>query len=198
MGKLSPYELLSRVWRECDLNDILDYGLENGYISSESIINAASEYNDPNKEYSDDEIKDIIKDADISVVIDALKEKYFINDIVDELDTDEILDAIGWDDVYNHFEFDFMDKEQEKYDEGYEDGREDVFEDYVKNSQNQEINPIKEGTIDDKWRYLCDSFDLTHYDDIGLYNKLNKLIQSLNKSTYKDKNNRQWININIE
>ena len=57
---------------------------------------------------------------------------------------------------------------------------------------------VRDAADDDKWRYLCDTFDLTHYDDIGLYNKLNKLIQSLNKSTYKDKNNRQWININIE
>ena len=86
-----------------------------------------------------------------------------------------------------------MEKEdllKEVHEESYEEG--------VKNSQKSEVNPIKDGTIDDKWRYLCDSFDLTYYDDIGLYHKLNKLIQSLNKSTYKDKNNRQWININIE
>ena len=192
MGKLSPYELLSRVWNECTFDEILEFGLSNGYIGSESIINAASEYSDPNKEYSDDEVKDIVKDADISIVMDALKEKYFADDIIDELDTNEILDTIGWDDVYDHFEFDFKDKEEEKYNEGHEEGFEEGYEEAIKNSQNSEINPIKDGTIDDKWRYLCDTFDLTYYDNIGLYNKILELIKLLNKSTYKDRNDKPW------
>lgn len=197
MGKLSPYELLSRVWGECDLNDILDYGLENGYISSESIINAASEYNDPNKEFSDDEIKDIVKDTDIGVVIEALKEKYFTDDIIDELDTDEVLNAIGFDEVYDHFEFDFQDKLEEKYNEGYEDGKEDSLLDNIQN-KNEEQHPLRDGNINEKWCYLCDELGVTYYDYVGLYKKLENLIRSLNKSIYKDKNDLQFISINIE
>lgn len=198
MAKLSTEELLSRVWEECDLNDILDYGLENGYIGSESIINAAAEYNDPNKEYADDEIKDIVKDADISIVMGALKEKYFTDNIIDELDTDEILNAIGWDDVYDHFEFDFRDKEEEKYNEGYEDGHNDACNEVLKLSKDEESHPLRDGTIDEKWCYLCNELDVSYYDNNSFHKKLENLIRTLNRSTYKDRNDAQWISINID
>lgn len=187
MAKLSPYELLSRVWEECDLNDILDYGLENGYISSESIINAASEYNDPNKEYADDEVKDIVKDADISVVMEALKEKYFTDDIIDELDTDEILDAIGWDEVHDHFEFDFRDKEEEKYNEGYEDGHDDAFDELKDDmiiSEKDCINMLKEYNINNLWCFFANLFEITYYDKDNMIKKFEELKNKLHKSMY--------------
>jgi len=197
MGKLSSYELLSRVWKECDLNDILDYGLENGYIGSEDIINAASEYSDPNKEYSDDEIKDIVKEGDLHIIIEALNEKYLLDEIINELDTDEILNEIGWDDVYYHFEFEYEDKLEEKYNEGYDDC-------LIDQKNNQQLcesdikHPIRDGNINEMWCYLCDEFEISYYDVEGFYKKMTSLIRLLNKSMYKDKNDLQFISINIE
>lgn len=187
MAKLSSYELLSRVWEECDFNDILDYGLENGYIGSESIINAASEYNDPNKEYSDEEVKDIVKDADIGIVMEALKEKYFADDIINGLDTDEILDAIGWDEVYDHFEYDFKDREEEKYNEGYEDGHDDAFDEIQDNmiiSEKDCINMLKEYNINNLWCFFANLFEITYYDKDNMIKKLDELKNNLYKSIY--------------
>lgn len=187
MSKLSTEELLSRVWNECDLNDILDYGLENGYIGSESIINAASEYNDPYKEYADDEVKDIVKDADISVVMEALKEKYFADDIINELDTNEILDAIGFNEVYDHFEFDIKDKEEEKYNEGYDDGRDDALDelkDQIIISEKDCINMLKEYNINNLWCFFANLFEITYYDKDNMIKKFEELKNKLHKSMY--------------
>lgn len=188
-------DLLKEVFENCTLEEILDYGLDNCLCSSSDIL----DYADTLKtscidDFTDDEIQEIVSTFDLHVIMDPIKKRYSISDIVDELDEDDVLSCFNSDKVFDYFEWDFNAIKDQIREESYEEG----FEEGVKNSQKPEVNPIKEGTIDDKWRYLCDSFDLTYHDDIGLYNKLNKLIQSLNKSTYKDKNNRQWININIE
>lgn len=188
-------DLLRELWNQCTIDEILDYGLENDHISSTNVLEYADSFKTGDiSDYSDDELEEIFKMADIKLIMEQLTKKYSISDIVDELDEDDVLSCFDSDKVFDYFEWDFNAIKDQVHVESYEEG----FEEGVKNSQKPEINPIKDGTIDDKWRYLCDTFDLTHYDDIGLYNKLNKLIQSLNKSTYKDKNNRQWININIE
>ena len=93
MAKLSSYELLSRVWNECTFDEILDYGLSNDYIGSESIINAATEYSNPNKEFSDDELQDIIETADLDLVLDVLDKKYVLSDIIGRYDDDDILNC---------------------------------------------------------------------------------------------------------
>ena len=188
-------DLLKEVFENCTLEEILDYGLENCSYGSSDIL----DYADTLKiscinDFTDDEIQEIVSTFDLQVIMDPIKKRYSISDIVDELDEDDVLSCFDADKVFDYFEWDFNAIKDQVREESYEEG----YEEAIKNSQKPEVNPIKEGTIDDKWRYLCDTFDLTHYDDIGLYNKLNKLIQSLNKSTYKDKNNRQWININIE
>ena len=188
MGKLSPYELLSRVWNECTFDEILDYGLSNDYIGSESIINAASDYSDPNKEFSDDELKEIIKDADLDLILDVLDEKYTIGEVIGRYDNDDILNCFDADTLIDFCEYDLQDKYDEERNAGYEEGYKDACKDYETN----EFHPIKDGTIDDKWRYLCDEFDLTYYDNIGLYNKILELIKLLNKSTYKDRNDKPW------
>ena len=187
MGKLSGHELLSRVFDMFTFDEIIDFGLERGDISSEDIINAASEYSDPNKEYSDDEIKDIVKDADISVVMEALNEKYLPDDIIDELDTDEILNAIGWDDVYDYFEFDFKDKEQEKYNEGYEDGHDDAFDELKDDmiiTEKDCINMLKEYNINNLWCFFANLFEITYYDKDNMIKKLDELKNKLHKSIY--------------
>ena len=188
-------DLLRELWNQCTIDEILDYGLENDHISSTNVLEYADSFKTGDiSDYSDDELEEIFKMADIKLIMEQLTKKYSISDIVDELDEDDVLSCFDSDKVFDYFEWDFNAIKDQVHVESYEEG----FEEGVKNSQKPEINPIKDGTIDDKWRYLCDTFDLTYYDNIGLYNKLNKLIKSLNKSTYKDKNDKQWLAINIE
>lgn len=188
MGKLSPYELLSRVWNECTFDEILEFGLSNDYIGSESIINAASTYSDPNKEFSDEELKEIIKDADLDLILDVLDEKYTIGEVIGRYDNDDILNCFDVDTLIDFCEYDLQDKYDEERNAGYEEG----YKDACKDCETNEFHPIKDGTVDDKWRYLCNEFDLTYYDNIGLYNKILELIKLLNKSTYKDRNDKPW------
>ena len=197
MDKLSSYELLSRVWRECSFDEILNYGLSNNYIGSESIINVASEYSDPNKEFSDEELKEIIKEADISLILDTICEKYDIKDIIDELDSEDVLNCFDADDLIDHCEWELQDKYEEERNKGYEEGYEEGHDNAL-SSKDNELHILREGIIDEKWRHLCDEFGISYYDNISLYKKLVEFIRSLNTSIYKNKEDRQWINILTE
>ena len=195
MAKLSNYELLSRVWSECTIDEILDFGLENDHISSSNVLEYADSFKTGDiSDYSDEELEEIFNMADLKLVMEQLTKKYPISDIIDELDEDDILSCFDADKVFDYFEWDLDAIKEDERKNGYEEG----YEEGYKDGQKPEPHPIKDGTIDDKWRFLCDEFDLTHYDNIGLFNKITKLLQSLNKSTYKDKNDKQWLAINVE
>ena len=194
MAKLSGYELLSRVWNECTFDEILDYGLSNDYIGSESIINAASDYSDPNKEFSDEELKEIIKEADISLILDTICEKYDIRDIIDGLDSEDVLNCFDADDLIDHCEWELEDKYEEERNKGYEEG----YDDAIKDFEDKENHILRDGIIDEKWVNLCDEFGISYYDNVGLYKKLVEFIRALNKSTYKDRNDKQWVSIILE
>lgn len=182
MGKLSPYELLSRVWNECTFDEILEFGLSNDYIGSESIINAASEYSDPNKEYSDDELKEIIlQNADLSLLLDIIDEKYDIRDIIDGLDSEDVLNCFDADDLIDFCEYELRDKYNEERNEGYEEGYEDAYND----CKTKENNILRDGNSDEKWTFLCDKFDVSYYDENLLKQKLNAMFKNFNKTIYK-------------
>lgn len=194
MAKLSSYELLSRVWNECSFDEILDYGLSNNYIGSESIINAASDYSDPNKEFSDEELKEIIKEADLDLILDVLDEKYTLDEVIGRYDEDDILNCFDADTLIDFCEYELSDKYEEERNKGFEEG----YDEAIKDFEDKEKHILRDGIIDEKWSYLCDEFGISHYDNVGLYKKLVEFIRSLNKSAYKDKNDKQWVSINLE
>lgn len=182
MAKLSSYELLSRVWSECTFDEILEFGLSNEYIGSESIINAASEYSDPNKEYSDDELKEIIlQNADLSLLLDIIDEKYSVRDIIDGLDQDDVLNCFDADDLIDFCEYDLQDKYNEERNAGYEEG----YDDACKDCETEENNILRDGNSDEKWTFLCDKFDVSYYDENLLKQKLNAMFKNFNKTIYK-------------
>ena len=184
MARLSNYELLSRVWSECTFDDILNFGLENNYIGSESIINAATEYSDPNKEFSDEELKEIIKDADLTLVMDALNDKYATDEIVENLDESDIINSFSYDDIYVYFSSEIDDEITKAEEEGYADG----YDAGLEINKHLENHVLIDGSADEKWCYLCDEFGVGHYDVNGLKNNLNKLFTSLNSSMYNKTN----------
>lgn len=185
MAKLSSYELLSRVWSECTFDEILEFGLSNGYIGSESIINAASDYSDPNKEYSDDELKEIIKEADLDLILDIIDEKYSVRDIIDELDQDEVLNCFDADTLIDHCEWELQDKYNEERNIGFEEG----YDEATKNFEDKEKHILRDSNTTDKWCYLCDELEVSYYDENLLKAKLNKLFNDFNKIIYKTTKN---------
>lgn len=84
---------LSKVWiLSRDFEEILNFGLEHGYITNSDIIHASDIYKDPNKEYDDSEIEDFIKSVSLSDLMKAIQDEYSLDDIIFELPNHEILE----------------------------------------------------------------------------------------------------------
>ena len=198
--KINVTDIFNKAWEYGTFDDILNVGFDNELVCGEDIIKAASEYNDPNKEFSDDEIKEIVKEADISIVIDALEDKYTMHEIINEFNTDEILESFDFSDIFDYFEWDFRDKCEEEYNNGYQEGLEDAKNEIKDNLYTKKdcLNELRESDINNFWCFLCDLFEISYYDNNSFYKKLENLIRMLNKSMYKDKNDAQWISINID
>lgn len=177
MAKLSSYELLSKVWSECTFDEILEFGLSNDHISSESIINAASEYSDPNKEYSDDELRDIIKTADLDLILYVLNEKYTIGEVVGRYDDDDILNCFDPDTLIDFCEYELSAKYEEERQIGFEEG----YDAATKIFEDEEKHILRDSNTIDKWCYLCDELEVSYYDENLLKEKLNKLFNDFNK-----------------
>ena len=58
---------LKKAWGLADdFEEILNFGLEHGFITSSDIIEASDIYKDPNKEYDDTEVKEMIDNYNLS------------------------------------------------------------------------------------------------------------------------------------
>ena len=68
-----------------DFEEILTFALERDLISSEDIINAAKIYEDPNKEYDDEEVKEMISSRGLRDIMGIIQEDNSLDDILDEL-----------------------------------------------------------------------------------------------------------------
>ena len=74
---------LKKVWElSRSFEEILEFGLEHGFISSSDIINASDIYKDPNKEYDESEIEDFIKSVPLSDLMKAIQDEYSLDDIL--------------------------------------------------------------------------------------------------------------------
>ena len=91
---------LKKVWElSRDFEEILNFGLEHGYITNSDIIHASDIYKDPNKEYDDFEIEDFIKSVSLSDLMKAIQDEYSLDDILFELPKHEILENFDKDDL---------------------------------------------------------------------------------------------------
>ena len=70
-------KLLQIIWDECTFDEIIDAGLDLNKCSSSDIINAASEYEDPEKST----LEDIISESSIEDVMEAVRSEFTIEDI---------------------------------------------------------------------------------------------------------------------
>lgn len=186
---------LKKAWELADdFEEILNFGLEHNFISSSDIIQAADIYKDPNKEYDDEEIKEMIEKCNLSDLMQIILDIYNASDIVDELDVDEnILDKFDNDDLLNHLEGTYTlenhdDDVRRDYDYELREKIElDLYKQYKDN-----IDDIRKYNVDEMRKFFCDLLDVGYYDDEGLFNGLNDLIKKMNSSIYKINKGEKW------
>ena len=170
---------LKKVWQlSRNFEEILEFGLEHGFITSADIIHASDIYHDPNKEYDEGEIDDFVKSVPLSDLMKTIQDQYLIDDIVDELDKDEIMDAIGDDELFSHIE------NSATMDMHDDDVKEQVYHEYVdewieemKAQEKDYIDNLYNANADDFHKFLCDTLGCGYYDQ-SIVDKLKEKLKN--------------------
>lgn len=179
-------KLLQIIWDECSFDEIINAGLDLNKCSSSDIINAASEYEDPEKSA----LEDIISKSSVEDVMDAVRSEFTIEDIVGELDRDDILDCFDKDDILwyldDSYELSKHDDEvkEEYYHEVYEDILNDLESTYDFNYKEFIHEICNDYSSDDYHELICDILGVGYYDKEGFKEKMKVFIDKLNKNNY--------------
>jgi len=182
-------DALNKVWKlSRDFEEILNFGLEHGYITSSDIIHASDIYKDPNKEYDDDEIKAIISSRGIRDILGIIQEEYSLYDIIDELPKNEILDEFDDDELMDHLENSYA---LDQYKDSIKD---DLYREYidewleeVEKRNKDYITHLTEADGDELHRFICNIIGCGYYDKEGFKKGLKKIKDKLNQNTYEIK-----------
>ena len=189
MKDTTKKKLLQIIWDECSFDEIIDAGLDLNKCSSSDIINAASEYEDPEKSA----LEDIIAESSIEDVMDAIRSEFTIEDIVGELNRDDILDCFDKDDILWYLEgsYDLEKHDDEVKEEYYHTMYEEVLkelEDTYDFNYKQFVNDIcNEYSPDDYHKLICNILGVGYYDKDGFKEKMKQFINKLNKNNYNIK-----------
>ena len=173
---------LKKVWElSRDFDEILEFGLEHGFITSSDIIHASDIYRDPNKTYEDFEIEDFIKSVPFSDLMKTIQNQYSTDDIIDEMDKEEIMDVIGDDELFSHIENSCV------MDEHDDEIKEQVYHEYVdewiedfKTSHKNLIEELQDAKPDDLHIHMCELGNCGYYDQ----KSINNLKDKLNKNSF--------------
>ena len=191
MKETTKKKLLQIIWDECSFDEIIDAGLDLNKCSSSDIINAASEYEDPEKSA----LEDIIAESSVEDVMDAVRSEFTIEDIVGELDRDDILDCFDKDDILWYLEGSYdLEKhddevKEEYYHTMYEEIVEEIESTYDFNYKQFVKDLAEEYSPDDYHKLICNILGVGYYDKEGFKEKLKKFIDKLNKNNYDIKYN---------
>ena len=178
-SKLDWEKALSKVWKlSRDFEEILNFGLEHGYITNSDIIHASDIYKDPNKEYDDFEIEDFIKSVSLSDLMKAIQDEYSLDDILFELPKHEILENFDKDDLLEELDGSW---ELNQHDE---EVREETYRTYVdewieemKAQDKEYIENLYNANSDDFHEFLCDTLGCGYYDQ-SIVNKLKEKLKN--------------------
>ena len=186
MKETTKKKLLQIIWDECSFDEIIDAGLDLNKCSSSDIINAASEYEDPEKSA----LEDIISESSVEDVMEAVRSEFTIEDIVGELGRDDILDCFDKDDILWYLEGSYdLEKHDDEVKEEYYHA---MYEEIVKEVEStydfnykQFIKDIaKEYSPDDYHKLICNILGVGYYDKDGFKEKMKEFIDKLNKNNY--------------
>lgn len=184
-------KLLQIIWDECSFDKIIDAGLDLNKCSSSDIINAASEYEDPEKS----DLENIISESSIEDVMEAVKSEFTIEDIVGELNRDDILDCFDKDDILWYLEgsYDLEKHDDEVKEEYYHTMYEEIVEEIESTydfNYKQFIKDIaEEYSPDDYHKLICNILGVGYYDKNRFKERMKVFINKLNKNNYNIKYN---------
>ena len=173
---------LKKVWKlSRNFEEILEFGLEHGFITSSDIIHASDIYKDPNKEYDESEIEDFIKSVPFSDLMKAIQDEYSLDEILFELPSHEILENFDKSDLLEELDGSC---ELEEHDEEI---REETYNEYIdewaeelKDQDKDLINKLNDCNSDDFHIFLCKALNVGYYDP----SVIDKLRDKLKNNTY--------------
>ena len=186
MKDTTKKKLLQIIWDECTFDEIIDAGLDLNKCSSSDIINAASEYEDPEKSA----LEDIISESSVEDVMEAVRSEFTIEDIVGELDRDDILDCFDKDDILWYLEgsYDLEKHDDEVKEEYYHTMYEEIVEEIESTydfNYKQFIKDIaEEYSPDDYHKLICNILGVGYYDKDEFKERMKEFINKLNKNNY--------------
>jgi len=184
---------LKNIWEKFSLEELLTAGLENDKISSSDIIDAVDIYKDPNRICEDADIDFVVENAPIDDIVDKLDRKYGTEDILDCLDKYYILNYLSDEDMLDHLEGSWvLDDHDSTIREFYQSEVLDDIEDKILEQRGTYLESINQFNYDQLRQFFCKLFGISNYDEDGLFVGFNYLIDKLNKSTYKNKNDNKW------
>lgn len=178
---MNDKEILKLAWQNFSFEDILNAGLELGKISSSDIIQASDIYKDPDKEYDEGEVRDMIDDVSLADLLNYIQDKYSLDDIINEIGKKDVLDSIDADDRLDSLEFTY---ELEQHDDDVRDNyRSEIFDDFFKEIEEQENERMKDmanWNSDDLHKLFCDIVGVGYYDS----SVLEKIKERLSNNSY--------------
>lgn len=184
---------LKKIWEKFSLEELLTAGIENYKISSSDIIEAADVYKDPDRECEDADIDFVVENAPIDDIIDKLDRKYGTEDILDCLDKYYILNYLSDEDMLDHLEGSWvLDDHDSTVREMYQCEVLDDIEDKIWEQRGTYLESIQQFNYDQLRQFYCKLFEISNYDEDGLFAGFTDIINKLNKSTYKSKNEDKW------
>ena len=173
---------LEKVWKlSRNFEEILNFGLERGFITNLDIIHASDIYKDPNKEYDDEEVKEMISSRGLQETMEIIQNEYSLDEILETLPQDDLLDSIPNDNMIDYLEGSY---ELDRYEDDikaqyHSEVLDEVLEEIKTNNENHIAN-ISNWNADELHYLICDIVGCGHYDN-AVYNKLK---ERLNKNNY--------------
>ena len=170
---------LKKVWElSRDFEEILNFGLEHGYITNSDIIHASDIYKDPNKTYDEFEIDDFIKSVSLSDIMKSIQDEYSLDEILFELPKHEILENFDKDDLLEELDgsWELNQHDEEVKEETYREYVDEWIEE-MKAQDKEYIENLYNANSDDFHEFLCDTLGCGYYDQ-SVVNKLKEKLKN--------------------
>ena len=177
MSRQDWEKALTSAWKNArDFDEILTFGLENNFISSSDIIHASDMYRDPDAEYTEEEIQEMIDKTDLDTLIGIIRSKHGINDIIDSFGADDILDSFDDNDLLDKLEntWALKDHDEDVRAEYYDEVIDEVATN-IENETHRKIQDYSNYTPDELHRLLCDIVGCSYYDSTVIEQLRNKI-----------------------
>lgn len=177
-------DALKKVWSlATDFEEILTFGLENNFITSSDIIHASDIYKDPNKEYDQSEIEEMIDNSHLDDITNVLIQKYSVDEIINSLPVDNILDNIDDSELLDALDgtWALEDHDDNVRSEYYNDVIKDCIEELEQDNEDH-LKDIQNWNADDLYTFICDIVGCGYYDT----SVFDKLKDKLKNNSYID------------